>query len=114
MRIDSSYRPRAIAVAQTIDGAQWAPGDGRLSRRDAFRLLGGAGLATAAFMTLGRRAFAQDNGTPPAMATPQLGQQADGSTLWHVKVGDMKMEELIEFHGFYPSEFTINAGDSIW
>jgi plastocyanin len=114
MRITNSYRPQATAVAQTMDGAQRAPGTGRLSRRETFRLLGGAGLATAAFMTLGRRAFAQDSGTPPAMATPQIGQQADGSTLWLVKVADMRMEELIEFHGFYPSEFTINAGDSIW
>ena len=40
--------------------------------------------------------------------------QADGSTLWHVKVGDMKMEELIELHTFFPNEITISAGDSIW
>jgi plastocyanin len=110
VRIESSYRPQAIAVAQTIEGIR----DGHLSRREALRLLGGAGLATAALMAIGRRAFAQDNGTPPAMATPQIGPQADGSTLWHVKVGEMKMEELIELHSFFPSEITINAGDSIW
>ncbi|HEY7033151.1 MAG TPA: hypothetical protein VH482_17560 [Thermomicrobiales bacterium] len=116
MRIDRSSRPQAITLAQTIDGAQRAPGNGQLSRREALRLLGGAGLAAAAFTTLGRRAFAQDNGTPPAMATPQIGPQADGSILWHVKVGDMKMEQkpIVELHGFFPGEITINAGDSIW
>src|ERR1700704_6110073 len=78
---------------------------GRLSRRDALRLAGGAGLATAGLLTLGRRgAGAQDSGTPPAMATPQIGQQADGSTIWRVKVADMKMDQkpIVEFHGFFP------------
>jgi plastocyanin len=110
MRIDRTYRPQAVAVAETIDGLR----SGRLSRREALRLLGGAGLASAGLLALGRHAFAQDNGTPPAMATPQIGQQADGSTLWRVKVADMKMEELTELHVFFPGEITINAGDSIW
>jgi plastocyanin len=110
MRIDSNYRTQAVAVARAIDGLQ----TGRLSRRDALRLMGGAGLATAAFMSFGRRAFAQDSGTPAAAVTPQIGPQADGSTLWKVKVGDMKMEELIELHAFFPGEITINAGDAIW
>ncbi|MEA2524011.1 MAG: hypothetical protein QOF73_1238 [Thermomicrobiales bacterium] len=110
MRINNNYRPHAVAVARTIDGLR----SGRLSRREALRLIGGAGLATAGFMSLGRRAFAQDGGTPAAAATPQIGQQADGSTLWKVKAGDMKMEELIELHGYFPGEITINAGDSIW
>jgi len=110
MRIDSNYRTQAVAVARAIDGLQ----TGRLSRREALRLMGGAGLATAAFMSLGRRAFAQDSGTPPAMATPQVGPRADGSTLWKVKVGDMKMEEHLELMDFFPGEITINAGDAVW
>jgi plastocyanin len=122
MRIDHSFRPQAITLAPIIDGAGYpkgvmAPGTGRLSRREALRLLGGVGLATAGLLTPGRRgAVAQDNGTPPAMATPQIGQQADGSTLWRVKVGDMTMEQkpIVELHGFFPGEITINAGDAIW
>ncbi len=114
MRIDRRYRPHATAVAQTIAGAQRALREGRLSRREAFRLLGGAGLATAAFMTLGRRAVAQDSGTPHPMATPHLGQQADGSTLWHVKVAEMQMEEQTELMTFFPGEITITEGDAIW
>ena len=48
------------------------------------------------------------------MATPALGAQADGSTLWKVAIGGMDMENEIEYHAFFPGEITINAGDSIW
>ncbi|MER3439074.1 MAG: hypothetical protein C4346_16620, partial [Chloroflexota bacterium] len=87
---------------------------GRMSRRDAIRLLGGVGLGLAGLTTLGRRPVFAQEGTPPAVATPQVGKQPDGSTLWRVKVGDMMMAELIELHTFFPSEITFNAGDSIW
>jgi plastocyanin len=110
MRIDSSYRPQAVAVAQTIDGLR----AGRLSRREALRLLGGAGLATAGLLALGRRSAFGQEGTPHPMATPQIGPQADGSTLWRVKTGDMKMEEKTELHAFFPGEITVAVGDSIW
>ncbi len=87
---------------------------GRMSRREAVRLLGGLGAGFAGLAAFGRRgAFAQE-GTPPPVATPQVGKQPDGSTLWRVKVGDMMMAEQIELHTFFPSEITINAGDSIW
>ena len=104
MRIDRTYRSRAVALVETVDGLR----DGRLSRRKALRLLGGAGVAGAGFVALGRRAFAQE-GTPPAVATPQLGLQADGSTLWRVKVGDMRMEERLELMDSFPGEITITG-----
>jgi plastocyanin len=31
-----------------------------------------------------------------------------------VVVGGMDMQNMIEYHGFFPGEITINAGDSIW
>jgi plastocyanin len=99
---------------RTIDRAIERLRAGRQTRRDALRLLGGAGLATAGAMTLGRRAVAQDDGTPSSMATPQLGPRPDGTTLWRVKVGDMRMEEHLELMDYFPGELTINAGDAIW
>lgn len=98
------------AIANVLQQAR----SGRMSRRQAVRLLGAFGIGVAGLTALGRRgAFAQE-GTPPAVATPQVGKQPDGSTLWRVKVGDMMMAEQIELHTFFPSEITINAGDSIW
>jgi len=86
-----------------------------LTRRQLLRLLGGAGMATAALLKLGNRpAFAQDEGTPMPMATAQLGPRTDGSTVWYVKAGDMQMEEKTEYHAFFPGEITINEGDAIW
>jgi plastocyanin len=110
MRIDSTYRPHAVAVAQTLDGLR----SGRLSRREMLRLVGGAGLATAGLLALGRRGASGQEGTPPPMVMPQVGPQADGSTLWHVKVGDMKMEQKSEIHAFLPGDITVAVGDSIW
>jgi plastocyanin len=50
------------------------------------------------------------------VATPPIGEQADGSTRWHVKVGDMRMEPapIVELHAFFPGEITVSEGDSIW
>src|SRR5215211_4723504 len=111
MRIDHTYRPPARTVAETVDGLR----TGRLTRRRALRLLGGAGLAAAGLLGPGRRGtFAQDGGTPPPVVTPQIGQRADGSTRWHVKVAEMKMEEQTELMAFFPGEITITEGDAIW
>src|SRR5215218_4007394 len=113
MRIDHTYRPPARTVAETVDGLR----TGRLTRRRALRLLGGAGLAAAGLLGPGRRGtFAQDGGTPPPVATPQIGQRADGSTLWRVKVADMHTDQkpIVELHAFFPGEITIAEGDAIW
>jgi plastocyanin len=84
-----------------------------MNRREVVRMMGGIGLATAGLLAVGRSAGAfQDTASP--VAAPQVGPQADGSTLWKVVVGGMDMENMIEYHGFFPGEITINAGDSIW
>ena len=89
--------------------------DHEITRRNLLRLLGGAGVATAALLKLGNRpAFAQDSGTPVPMATAQLGPRSDGSAVWKVIVGQMNMETKTEFHSFFPGEITINEGDAIW
>lgn len=86
-----------------------------LDRRAFLRLAGGAGVASAALMKSGGYgALAQDNGTPVPMATAQIGPRTDGSTVWHVIVGQMNMETQTEFHAFFPGEITINEGDAIW
>ena len=88
---------------------------GRMSRRDVIRSMGALGLATAGIAALGgRRAFARQDAPATPAATPVVGPQADGSTLWRVKVGDMKMDAPIELHAFFPGEITIAVGDSIW
>jgi plastocyanin len=100
-------------VVEAIDGLR----TGRLDRRQALRLLGGAGLATAGLLGLARRGvLAQEGGTPPPMATPQIGEQADGSTVWRIKVGDMRMDQtpLVELMAFFPGEITVAEGDAIW
>ncbi len=52
--------------------------------------------------------------TPPAGAIPQLGEQADGTRIWRVKVGGMDTENQIDVHAFLPGEITVNAGDAVW
>jgi plastocyanin len=102
-----------VAVAATTEKVR----NGRLTRREALRLFGGTGLAAAGVLTLGRRgAFAHQEATPPAAPTPVIGQQADGSTLWRVKVADMNMgmAAMTELHTFFPGEITVAVGDSIW
>jgi plastocyanin len=51
-------------------------------------------------------------GTAP-LATPRLGEQADGTRLWRVKVGGFSAEDGIDAQAFFPAEITINAGDGI-
>src|SRR3954447_17085922 len=99
----SIERPVAAAAAAPL----------AVNRRDIVRLMGGAGLAAASLMAFGRRAGAQDASPVPA-ATPVIGPQADGSTLWKVGVGGMDMANGIEYHTFFPNDITINEGDSIW
>src|SRR4051812_4807187 len=84
-----------------------------VSRRQVLRGIGGLSLAAAGLAAFGRAAGAQEASPVPA-ATPVIGPQADGSTLWKVVVGGMDMQNMIEYHGFFPGEITINAGDSIW
>lgn len=88
---------------------------GQMSRREMLRGLGAFGLGAAGFAALGRRgAFARQDALASPAATPAVGPQADGSTLWRVKVGDMRMDAPIELHGFFPGEITVAVGDSIW
>lgn len=110
---------------------------GRISRRTALRLVGGLGLTTAGAVALGTRGtgakpaiaemsaehvghgrlhpvMARQEATPPAAATPALGERPDGTFLWRVKVAGMDMENLIDTQAFFPSEITINAGDAIF
>ena len=89
--------------------------NGQISRRRAFQLLGALGLTGFAASSLEQRsAFAQDAGSPEAMATPALGPQADGTNMWKVAVGGMDMANGLDIHSFFPKEITINAGDSIY
>jgi len=78
------------------------------------RLLGALGIAGIAGDTLARSAALAQDATPMPMATPVLGPQADGSNLWKVQVGGMDMEAGIDMQAFFPSEITINAGDSVF
>ncbi len=114
---------------------------GRLSRREGLQLLGALGLTTAGVGAIGLgviRARAtsapsvigsqghgrhggweiallrQDAGTPPAVATPPLGEQPDGTHVWRVRVAGLEMENLIDTQAFFPKEITINAGDAIF
>jgi len=89
--------------------------DGQMGRRQMLRGLGAAGLGAAGFAALGRRsAFARQDAPASPVASPAVGAQADGSTLWRVKVGDMRMDAPIELQGFFPGEITVAVGDSIW
>jgi plastocyanin len=85
----------------------------RVNRRQVMHGIGGLGIAALGVAALGRRAGAQE-GSPVPAATPVIGPQADGTTLWKVVVGGMDPENMIEYHGFFPGELTINAGDSVW
>ncbi len=114
---------------------------GRLSRRAVLGVLAGLGFtATGALALVGRgggrvkasgasghsghftvlaqeatpEAPLQEVDTPPAPATPQLGEQPDGTVVWRVQVGGVSHEELIEAMAFLPEEITINVGDSVF
>jgi plastocyanin len=90
--------------------------NGQLTRREVLRLLGGTGLAASGAVMLGGRAFAQGAGTPIPAVTPVIGKQANGATIWRVKVADMRMEQMpiVELHTFFPKEITVAEGDGIW
>ena len=119
--------PRSRMVRQAL--ARYHAG--RISRRQLVGLLGALGLsAAAAPWLIDRGAGAKtavraghaghmmplaQEGTPPPAATPQLGQQPDGTTRYKVIAGGFGEEtEGIELTAFYPGEITINAGDSIY
>lgn len=112
---------------------------GRMSRREALRLLGALGLTTAGAGAIGLSAVTrstsagsvanggvhaghgslyaalvrQDAGTPAAGEPPVLGEQPDGAYLWRVRVAGMDDAHLIDMQAFFPGEITINAGDGI-
>jgi len=85
----------------------------RFTRRQALELLGGLGLAAAAFPAISQPAVAQadDHATPHA--SPVAGPRDDGTNLWKVQVGGMEMENLIDLQTYFPDKITINAGDAI-
>src|SRR4051794_19567822 len=99
--------------------------NGKMTRRQLMRVMGAFGLGAVGTLGLARAAGAaprgasglrsifQEGGSPVAAATPQIGPQADGSTLWKVQVGAMDMENELDLQAFFPGEITINAGDSI-
>lgn len=100
------------AMLQTI-----TPTPSRIDRRTLLKTggtLGLSGLALAMLPRSARIASAHQGGTPPPMATPVLGPQADGTNIWKVQVGGMDMENRLDLQAFFPGEITINAGDSIW
>ncbi|MGI8475931.1 MAG: cupredoxin domain-containing protein [Thermomicrobiales bacterium] len=115
MRFDSNHRIAPACSGEISDIARRLR-LGQLTRREAMRLLGGAGLAGAGMVTLTGRADAQDAGTPPPAVTPQIGPRADGSVVWRVKVADMRMDQtpIVELHAFFPGEITIAEGDAVW
>lgn len=110
---------------------------GHVPRRDALRLLGALGLTATGLGAIGLSglgasatptwsmggqqghgrheawslAFSQDAATPAA--TPQLGEQPDGTYLWRVRVAGMDMENLIDTQAFFPQEITVTAGDTV-
>ena len=101
----------------------------RLSRRTTLSLLAGLGLtalpaAIALATPRGRLTarLAQGDATPEAPlqevdappATPELGEQPDVTGTWHVQVGSMSHEEMIDAMAFLPWEININVGDSIF
>lgn len=119
MRID----PRLLtarAAAMPIDGQRW-------DRRRMIGALAALGLSTAAAPRVlasdgaapsgghaGHMAAAQEGGAGAPVATPQLGERADGSFTHKVVAGGGEMEEMIDLLAFFPEEVTVNAGDSIF
>jgi plastocyanin len=94
-----------------------APSPSRIDRRSLLKTGGALGL-TGLVLSLSPRsaqiASAHQEGTPPPMASPVLGAQADGTNVWKVQVGGMDMENQLDLQGFFPGNITINAGDQIW
>jgi plastocyanin len=84
-----------------------------ISRRTALKLLGAAGIATAALPRSVALAHQGEHAEASPAASPVPGPRDDGTMLWKVQVGGMDMENAIDFHAFFPGEITINAGDGI-
>src|SRR5688572_22689405 len=109
--------------SQRMDPRQRRDRVGQMPRRDALRLFGALGLTATGVGAIGlgaiyARASAagstiavtghgghggwdaallrQDAGTPVPASTPQLGEQADGTHIWKVRVAGMDMENLID------------------
>lgn len=108
---------------ETMRGSIAQYSSGKIDRRQLIQALGALGIAAAALPLAARAATAQDatpeegagaEGPPPAPATPELGEQADGTTTWRVVVGGMDMAAGLEVNAFFPNEIMINAGDSVF
>lgn len=107
----------------SVDRVHQELAENTLDRRRMLKLLGSAGLAVAGVAAMAGTTRAASGGSvvgalsrfhqEPAGA-PDPGPRADGTTLWKVLVGGMDMETAVEYHGFFPGEITVNAGDSIW
>src|SRR3712207_6305446 len=126
MRIDTRTKMVGDAMARYRAG--------RINRRQLVGLLGALGVSAASVPFFlrdagakttpgggehsGHRAAVLQEGTPgpegeaPPMATPQLGEQPDGTTRWKVIAGGFSEELGAEFSAFLPETITINAGDS--
>src|SRR5215213_11058827 len=85
-----------------------------ISRRTALRLLGAAGVTATTISSVGRVAGQEVTPDVPARATPELGEQPDGTRVWRVQVAGDNEAELLEFMTFFPRELTINAGDTVF
>jgi plastocyanin len=123
--MSSEMRLKALRTAM----AQYR--SGKISRRQFAGLLGALGISAASLPLLrgGKSAataapggghaghgfaLAQEEGTPPPVATPVLGVQPDGTRVWKVAVGGFAPEQLAEISAFLPQTITINAGDTIY
>ena len=112
---------------------------GLVPRREALRLLTGLGLGAVGLGAVGASAIATRASTAGAAApihptdaphggkhgallgqsatpaaVPQLGERADGTRLWRVRVAGMDEENRVDLQSFFPSTLTINAGDAIY
>jgi len=94
-----------------------------MDRRRMLKLFGSAGLAVAGVAAVAGTTRAASGVSAAELAARYHqedqaalapGPREDGTNLWKVLVGGMDMETAIEYHGFFPGEITVNAGDSIW
>jgi len=108
---------RIITINRRSSSIPSAGAPARFDRRTLLKSGGALGVAGLALGLLPRSvqfASASQEATPPAMATPVLGKQADGTNIWKVTVSGEDMENRLDLQAFFPGEITINAGDSIW
>lgn len=111
------HRNDLIAIRQHMLRTSTPATAALIGRRSLLKAGGALGLTGLALGLLPRsiqRASAHQDASPPAMATPVLGLQADGTNIWKVQVGGMDMENKLDLQAFFPGEITINAGDKIW